>query len=304
MRPILVAALFGALLCSACGSDSGASVDGRLAVVATTTQLGDTAREVGGARVHVDQLLQPNSDPHGYEPRPSDARAIAEAAVVLRSGGDVDDWLSDLVNNAGGDAHEVIVGDHIRNRATGDDPHWWQDPQAALAAVGVVQEALADADPAGATAYARRASAYARRLRRLDRSVAACIRKLPAARRKLVTTHDALHPYAVRYGLEVVGALIPSRSSRAQPSAGDTAKLVDQIEQEGVLAIFPERSLRADVESAVARETGAKVGGSLWADSLGPDGSSGETYIESVAANTTTIVSGLSGGAVSCRPKV
>ncbi len=298
----MLSALAAVVLSAGCGTGSGDPSDGRTRVVATTTQLGDMARQVGGGRVEVDQLLKPNSDPHGYEPRPSDAIAIGEADVVLRSGGEVDEWLSDLIDNAGGDAEQVSVGDRARTRATGDDPHWWQDPRAAIAAAGVIGAALAEADPSGADEYSRRAAAYARELRRLDSSVAACIEKIPDARRKLVTTHDALGGYAARYGLDVVGALIPSRSSQAQPSAGETAGLVDQIKDEEVMAIFPESSLGADLEDAVARETGAKVGGALWADTLGPEGSSGATYVDSIASNTEKIVSGLTGGAVRCRP--
>ena len=111
-----------------------------------------------------------------------------------------------------------------------------------------------------------------------------------------MTTHDALGHYADRYGLEVIGAVIPSRSSQAQPSSKDVGELVDQIKREKVKAIFPESSLDSKLEKAIARESGARVGGALWADTLGPEGSSGETYVESIEANTRTIADGLSGG--------
>ena len=144
------------------------------------------------------------------------------------------------------------------------------------------------------------AARYLRRLRKLDREVRRCIAQLPPGDRKLVTTHDALGQYADRYGLEVIGAVIPSRSSQAQPSSKDVGELVDQIKKEKVKAIFPESSLSSKLEDAIARESGAKVGGRLWADTLGPKGSSGATYIESIEANTRTIVEGLSGGKISC----
>jgi len=276
-----------------------------LTVVATTTQMGDFVRAVGGERVMVEQILGPNVDPHDYEPRPSDSIALGEARVVFRSGGDLDEWLDDLIDAAGGDSPVVQGLDAVptRGEPTAEDPHWWQDPRNASAAVSAVSRALVEADPEGRAVYERNASAYRRRLERLDRSVASCIQKVPPRQRKLVTTHDALGHYADRYGLEVVGALIPSLSGQAQPSAKDTSELVAQIEELGVRAIFPESSLDPRLEEAVARESGATVGEALWADTLGPAGSGGATYIESIQANTEAIVDGLSSGEVKCRPE-
>ncbi len=294
-----------ALVVSSCGDDtSSGSDDAQLTVVATTTQVGDLVRQVGGDRVEVDQLLQPNSDPHGYEPRPSDAAAVADADVVVRSGGDLDQWLGDLIENTGRDAPTVELIDSVETIEGEDerDPHWWQDPRNAIAAVAAIEAALIEADPDGRDRYRADTRAYTERLRRLDRSVTACIDAIPPAQRRLVTTHDALGYYADRYGIEVVGALIPSLSTAAQPSAGDTEKLVDQIERLDVEAIFPESSINPKLEQAVARETGASVGRPLWADTLGPEGSDGETYIESIQSNTAALVDGLTGGGRSCRP--
>jgi ABC-type Zn uptake system ZnuABC Zn-binding protein ZnuA len=300
LRVALVAgsAMLAALVAGACG---GAGAGGRdLTAVATTTQLGDFVRTVGRGRVDVRQVVKPNSDPHDYEPRPSDARAMSRAKVVFRSGGEVDEWLEDLIENAGGEAREVTVGEAVRLRH--GDPHWWQDPRNVELAVGVIRDSLAKVDPGGSSVYRRNASRYTARLRRLDRSVRRCIQRVPPGERRLVTSHEALGYYARRYGIEVVGALIPALSSQAQPSTGDTARLVDRIEREHVKAIFPESSLNPRLERAVARETGARVGGALWADTLGPAGSSGATYLESIQSNTAELVKGLTGGAVACRP--
>ena len=298
-RSTAVAALICAAAIAGCGDERSGGGD-RL-VVATTTQVGDLARNVAGARAEVRQLLRANSDPHNYEPRPSDVLAIGAASVVLRSGGDVDDWLGDLVKSAGGDVEVITLSDSVHKR--GRDPHWWQDPHNAVRAVNAIRAGLAKADPRGAGVYARNAAAYVRRLRALDRSVARCIREVPRTMRRLVTSHDALGYYAARYGVQVVGALIPSLSSEAQPSAGDTAKLVRQIRDEGVKAIFPESSLNPKLEHAVSRDAGARLGGALWADTLGPKGSSGATYIGSIASNTEALVDGLSGGERRCRPR-
>lgn len=298
-RSFAGAALIVAAVGSGCGGGDPSGTD-RIAV-ATTTQVGDLVRNVAGTRTEVRQVLAPNSDPHDYEPRPSDARAVAGAGVVFQSGGGLDGWLDDLADSAGGDSDVVTLMDSVRAR--GDDPHWWQDPRNAERAVRVIREGLAKADPGGTGVYARNAAFYVERLRRLDRSVSRCIAQLLPGQRRLVSTHDSLGYYAERYGIEVIGALIPSLSTEAQPSAGDTAKLVEQIREQEVKAIFPESSLNPKLERAVSRETGARVGKALWADTLGPEGSSGATYIDSIVSNTAALVEGLSGGAKSCRPR-
>jgi zinc/manganese transport system substrate-binding protein len=281
-----------------CGT-SGGGANGRLQVVATTTQAADLARNVGGTRVEVKGLLRPSADPHDYEPRPSDARAVADARVVFRSGGDVDSWLGQVVGQAGGEATEMTLADSVRRR--GDDPHWWQDPRNAELASGAIRRGLTKADPAGRRLYARNAAAYQRRLRRLDAGIARCIAKVPPPERKVVTSHDSLGYFGARYGVKIVGAVIPSLSSQAQPSARDVERLVGQIRREHVKAIFPESALNPKLERAVARESGARVAGTLWADALGPPGSDGHTYLAAEASNARRLVTGMTGGRLSCR---
>jgi ABC-type Zn uptake system ZnuABC Zn-binding protein ZnuA len=126
--------------------------------------------------------------------------------------------------------------------------------------------------------------------------VAACLDRVPESRRTLVTTHDAFGYYAGRYGIRVVGTVIPSLSTEAQPSAGATAQLVDTIRRAGVRAVFAESSVNPKLAAVVAHETGARVGTELWGDSLGPAGSDGATYLQSIAANTDAIARGLGVG--------
>ena len=287
-----------AVVAVACGEDSGSRGD--VTVVATTTEVADLVRRVGGSRVNVEGMLRPGGDPHDYEPRPSDVAAVADAAVVFRSGGEVDDWLNDVIENAGGDAKVVSLIDSVRR--LDDDPHWWQDATNGVRAVEAIRAELTKADPAGRATFARNAERTIRTLDRLDRQIAACIERVPPAKRKIVTTHDALGYFARRYGVEVVGAVIPSLSTQAQASAGDVQQLVDQIRREGVEAIFPESSVNPDIERAIAREAGASIGDPLYADSLGPKGSAGETYTGALAADAGALVRGMSAGRVNCDP--
>ncbi len=282
----------------ACGSSGAGAGDART-VVATTTQVGDLARAVGGERAEVRQILQPNSDPHEYEPRPSDVRSVAGAAVVLRSGGDLDEWLDGILHNAGSDAEKVTLIDAMTTRRRGAevDPHWWQDPRNVLRAVERIRDALVAADPGGRAAYTANAAAYARRLGMLDRAIERCMTAIPAARRKLVTDHDALGYFAARYGIAVIGTVIPALSTQAQSSAGEVARLVRTIRAAGVTTIFPASAVNAKLTRAIARDAGAKVGPGLYADSLGPEGSPGASYLGALRFNARALARGFDGRA-------
>jgi zinc/manganese transport system substrate-binding protein len=296
----LVSAFALALAAAGCGDSEGEDGSGGGAVfaVATTTIAGDIVRNVGGNRIHVDTLVPADADPHDFEPRPSDAVALADAELVVKSGGDLDEWLDDLIDSAGGDAAELTLLDSVR--AIGDDPHWWQDPRNAILATEAVRDALAEADPDGRRAYERNAALYVRELRALDDDIERCMQRVPPEKRKLVTTHDALGYFADRYDLEVIGSVIPSLSTQAQPSAKEVDALVEQIEEERVEAIFPEAAVSQRLERAISRESGAEVGRELWADSLGGEGSGAETYVDAMRANADALAEGMSSGRVSC----
>jgi ABC-type Zn uptake system ZnuABC Zn-binding protein ZnuA len=301
--PALLLIALALALVSGCGDEdegeAGASID----AVATTTHVADLVRQVGAERIGVDGIMPSGADPHDFEPRPSDAAALSEADVVFRSGGDIDEWLGELIESAGGDAAEVMLLDSVSGMEGegGElDPHWWQDPRNAILAVAAIRDALVDADPDGRAAYERNAATYTRELRRLDTDIERCIQRVPPDKRKLVTTHDALGYFAERYDIEVIGAVIPSLSTQAQPSARDVNELVEQIEEEGVEALFPEVAVSQRLEQAISRESGAEVGRELWTDSLGPDGSGAETYLDAMRANAAALAEGMSGGRVRC----
>ena len=217
--------------------------------------------------------------------------------------------MAKVVGQAGGKPRVVVLGERVPIRRPGEasgpeasrfDPHWWHDPRNAEAAVRAIGDALAAADPAHRAAYARRAAAYLRRLRALDTRLAGCFARLPRTERKLVTDHDAFGYFAHRYGLDVVGAVIPSQTTQAQPSAGKTARLIRLIRREHVRAVFPESSINPRLADTIARETGASSRYTLYGDTLGPAGSSGATYLQMEHANADAIVRGLSGGRLRC----
>lgn len=324
-------ARIGAALCcatlvvqlAACGEESPSGPDG-VTVVASTTIVADLAANVAGERAGVVSLLEPNSDPHEFEPLPSDAAALADADLTLRSGGEADAWLGELTEGAGADARtvelidsvETIAGDHEHAHAgdehAGDehaepeprptevDPHWWLDPRNAVEAVEAIRDELIAVDPTGRAAYRRNAAAYVGELERLDREIAACMERVPERRRELVTSHDSLGYFSERYGIEVVGAAIPALSTGAQPSLGETAELVDAIRARDAPAVFPEIGVSAELERAIAAEAGVELGGELYTDTLGPEGSATSGYLGAMASNAETMLAGF-GAPAGCR---
>ena len=304
MRTILSLIAAGVLLtATGCSDDGGGgSPGGGPKVVASTTQVADMAANVAGDRAEVLGILDANSDPHDYEPKPSDAEALADADLVLESGGDLDLWMGDIVEGSGADAPVTVLIDSTETIAGEDetDPHWWQDPRNAVRAVEEIRDQLIAIDPDGLATYERNADRYADRIEDLDREIAACLDRVPVAERKLVTSHDALGYYASRYGIDAIGSTIPALTTQAQPSGGETAQLVELIRSQHVNAVFPEAGVSPELEQAVSEETGAEIGGELYADTLGPSDSAGATYLGALAANTDALVDGFTGGRVDC----
>jgi ABC-type Zn uptake system ZnuABC Zn-binding protein ZnuA len=301
-RVALVAAVVAALLAAGCSGSGGAAGDRdgdrRLRVVATTTQVADLAANVGGDRVRVTGLLKPGIDPHDYEPSPADIDAIAHADLVLENGVGLEAWLGDTIDGSGFDGPVVDTSQGVRLRMVGGapDPHIWQDPGNAERMAANIERGLAAAEPSAAGAFRANLAAYTKDLRALDAEVQRQVDSL--ANRKVVTDHDAFGYYLDRYGLELVGSVIPSFDSSAELSGRDIRDLVAKVRATGVKAIFSETTLPPRAAETIGREAGVKVvtgDDALYGDSLGPPGSDGDTYLKMVRHNTATIVGNLSG---------
>jgi ABC-type Zn uptake system ZnuABC Zn-binding protein ZnuA len=301
-RVALVAAVVAALLAAGCSGSGGAAGDRdgdrRLRVVATTTQVADLAANVGGDRVRVTGLLKPGIDPHDYEPSPADIDAIAHADLVLENGVGLEAWLGDTIDGSGFDGPVVDTSQGVRLRMVGGapDPHIWQDPGNAERMAANIERGLAAAEPSAAGAFRANLAAYTKDLRALDAEVQRQVDSL--ANRKVVTDHDAFGYYLDRYGLELVGSVIPSFDSSAELSGRDIRNLVAKVRAAGVKAIFSETTLPPRAAETIGREAGVKVvtgDDALYGDSLGPPGSDGDTYLKMIRHNTATIVGNLSG---------
>jgi ABC-type Zn uptake system ZnuABC Zn-binding protein ZnuA len=266
---------------------------GTIAVVATTTQMQDILRNVGGRRVHVVGILRPNVDPHDFEPTPSSVAALAHARLVVESGAGLDAWAGQLVEAAGSGAPVFAAAAGLPLR--GDDPHWWGDPVLVERVATALGRRLGEVDPPHRAAYARSAARYAGRVARMDAANRRLIATVPPAERKLVTNHDAFGYLAARYGIRIVGSVFPALSSAAQPSARDVASLIDRIRAEHVRAVFTESSLDPTLERQVAAEAGVRVYADLYGDTLGPAGSPGATYLGMERWNVRAMVAGFLG---------
>src|SRR5262249_11119476 len=255
-------------------------------------------------------ILAPNADPHEYEPRPDDVVATADARIVFENGDNLDAWMSKVISDSGSDAKVVDLGRSVPVKRPGEstgpeasryDRHGWHGPGKAGRAAHAIATQLGRADPRHRAAFRRNAGRYEARLHRLDGGIERCIDRVPPSRRMLVTDHDAFGYFANRYGIDVVGAVIPSQTIQAQPSAEDVSALAKLIAREHVAAIFPEHSLSPSLAHTIAAQTGADADHSLYGDTLGPSGSSGDTYLRMERANANEIVTGLTAGRRGCR---
>ena len=303
-----VLALILAAACSSGGADEG----GKLAVVATTTQIGDFASQVGGDTIKLTVILKPNQDAHDFDPQPSQLRALSDADVVLRNGLGLDAFVNKATQNSNGTVVIVTRGISLREDRGHEeehssekeaeetdgregDPHVWLSVDNAILMVESIRDALEAADVANAATYRANAEGYIAELRALDGQIRSQIASIPAACRKLVTNHDVLGYYSEAYGLQFIGSIVPGVSTEARPSAADVASIVSKIRAEKVPAIFAEASVNPALVTQVAKEAGVKVVDDLYGDSLGPKGGDGGTYVKMMRSNTTKIVNALNG---------
>lgn len=290
------------VLLSACGSGATPTVTpgtgGKLKVVTTTTQIRSMAEAVAGDLATVRSILPPGTDPHEFEPKPEDVRAIGESNIIFKNGLGLDDWVGKIILSAGGEHPLVVVSKGVPIHKGGEqetqgDPHIWFDVTNAMTMTRNIRDGLVQVDPSHAATYNANADAYLAKLDELDKYIMAQIATLPADDRKIVTNHDAFGYYIDRYGLHYIGSIIPSLSTDAQPSAKDVAELINKIKAQNVKAIFVETSVNPRLAEQIANDAGAKVVDTLYGDSLGGQGTPGETYIGMMRHNTDAIVSAL-----------
>lgn len=307
-RGLLIAILaIPALLLSACGATMGPTPaqtppDSALKVLAVETFLADMAQNVAGSRLTVTALLPTGVDPHSFEPSPADVAKVANSDVLIVNGAGFEAFLEGLLRNAGGQRRVIEASAGLSSRVPrqgeqapqeGGDPHYWLDASNAIRYAENIRDGLSQADPDGTATYGANTQAYVAQLKELDAWIAEQVQQVPPERRLLVTNHESFGYFADRYGFTIIGAIVPSVSTEASPSAQQLARLVDSIKASGASAIFLETGTNPQLAQQVAQDTGVKVVTGLYTHSVSQAGGPAPTYIEMMKYNTRAIVEAL-----------
>jgi zinc/manganese transport system substrate-binding protein len=265
----------------------------RLHVVASFSILADFIRNVGGDRVSVTTLVGRDGDVHVYTPAPADARKIADAKLLVINGLGLEGWLPRLLQASGSKAPIISATKGIAPLKSGSDadPHAWQSVANAKIYVSDISDALVAADPADAGLFRANERAYLAKLDALDREVRDAVAQIPQSRRKVISTHDAFGYFAAAYGIEFVAPL--GVSTEAEASARDIADIITQIRAGKIPAVFLENISDPRLIRRISAETGARVGGTLYSDSLTGEKGEAPTYIDMVRHNIKALTSAL-----------
>lgn len=280
-----------------------------LKVVATFSILGDFAAEVGGERIALRTLVGPDSDAHVYEPRPSDAIALARADVILANGLEFEGFMSRLIAASGTEAPITVLTEGVESmeepggghyhyvdgraifHAGAHDPHAWQSVANAKVYVGNIAAAFCDADASGCQSYEANAAAYLADLDALDGEIRSAIAALPGDRRTVVVAHNAFRYFETAYGVTFLSPQGVSTESEA--AAADVAGLIRQIRETGAGAIFAENISDTRLLEQIGREAGMALAGTLYSDALsGPEGPA-STYLAMMRHNTAALATAL-----------
>jgi zinc/manganese transport system substrate-binding protein len=268
-----------------------------LNVVASFGVLADVVKNVGGDSVNVVSLVPTGGDPHEFEPTPTDAKNISGADLVFVSGFGFEGWIDRLVEASGYKGKPVVASEDISTRKMDEDgktitdPHVWNS----AANVGIwitnIEKALAKADPEDSAAFRANAEHYAKEVADLDAYAKKAISAVPKDRRKVLTSHDALGYFGREYGVKFLSPV--GISTEAEASAGDVAKLIDQIKQEHVKVYFFENSNDPRLVRQIADATGAQQGGELFVEALSPKDGPASSYLAMFKHNVDLLVAGM-----------
>lgn len=269
----------------------------KLSVVTSITVLADIVKQVGGDDVEVRSLVGPNGDAHVYEPTPQDAQAVTKANLVVVNGLQLEGWMDRLVSASGTKATIVVATAGVPTRKMDEDgqeitdPHAWNSAANGAIYAANIAKALAAADPAHAAAYQANGAKYEAELKALDAWARSEVATIPQAKRKVITSHDAFGYLGAAYGIEFHAPV--GFSTESEASAGDIAKLIDQIKQEHIKAVFIENATDPRLVQQVAKASGAEMGGELYAEALSTEDGPASTYAKMFRYNISLLVAGM-----------
>ena len=269
----------------------------RLKVVATFSILGDITQKIGGDAIDLKTLVGPDGDAHVYQATTADARAVAQAQIVILNGLAFDDWAYRLVRASGSKAVIAVASAGITPLAGGHehaDPHAWQDVRNVVAYVSNIERVFVAADPGHAPLFSANANAYRAELQRLDAEVRSAVAAIPPLQRRAVTTHGSFAYFAAAYGVSFTAPL--GTSTEEQASAKSLAALITAIRGNGTKALFLENAADPRLMRQVARETRVELGGTLYADALSTKDGPAPTYVDLMRHNLTLLTGAMAHG--------
>ena len=273
-----------------------------LPVVASFSIIADLVRVVGGSHVEVTSLVGPNTDAHVFDPTPADAKRLANAKLVVTNGLGFEGWMERLIKSSGYRGPVIVASrgvktiqeasghshQHGHSHSHAADPHAWQNPVNVKQYVNNIRLALAAAKPEAADEFERRAASYSRELDALDQSIRDRLKTVPVAQRRIITSHDAFGYFAAAYNVRFYP--LQGLSTGSEPSAADVVRIIDQIKKNKVTAIFIENISDSRVLERLTKESGARIGGMLYADALSEPGGAVDTYLKMITHNANAIV--------------
>ncbi len=279
-----------------------------LYVVTTVAPLTNLTFNIGGKRIKIHGLIPEGTDSHTFEPKPSAAALISQADLIFLNGLHLEEPTRKLAQaNLKSGAEIVELGTQTLTEADliydfsfpkdkGDpNPHLWMNPLLAMNYARIIRDTLTKRDPAGAAFYAANFDTLSARLQLLDQAICDSIASIPAKSRKLLTYHDSFAYFALRYGIDVIGAIQPA--DFAEPSAQEVARLIDQIKAEGVPAIFGSEVFPSPVIAQIGKEAGVKYVATLADDDL-PNQTNDRlhhSYLQLMVNDVTTMMQSLGG---------
>lgn len=283
----------GCLHFSAVSLHSNAANGDKINVVASFSILGDLVKVLGGERVEVVTLVGPDSDGHLYQPTPSDGRKISESDIVMINGLHFEGWITRLIASAGytGPVVTATDGVNVLDIVGEPDPHAWQSLDNARIYARNIRDALQDLDPAFGDYFTQRYNAFIGQVDALDQVAKLRFGRVPLDRRLVVTSHDAFGYFGREFAIEFIAA--QGISTDTEASATDVARLIRQIKQQNIRAVFIENIADARLIEQIAGETGAVIGGSLYSDALSPATGPASTYLDMMRHNINLIANAL-----------
>jgi zinc/manganese transport system substrate-binding protein len=262
-------------------------------IVVSFSLLADIVRQIAPPAFEVQALVGPDADAHVFEPRPADARRLAEADLVVVNGLGFEGWIDRLIKASGYRGTVVVASRDVQPRSVGGgiDPHAWQDLARTRRYGATLAAALVDRWPAQAAVVRQRAADYDARLAALDADVRQRLGAVPREQRRVITSHDAFGYFGAAYGVDFLAP--QGWNTHSEPSAAAVARLIQQIRQQRVRALFVENISDPRLLERIARDSGARLGGTLYSDALSVPGGPASTYLDLFAHNARTIASAL-----------